>query len=77
MPQLRSEDERRIGMKITIEIPNESILCTVSIATQTERNIISLGVFPICTGDLRDGATIDFKTSYDERNKQTEKGGAE
>lgn len=64
-------------MKITIEIPDESILCTVSIATQTERNVVSLGVFPICTDELKDGATVDFKTSYDERNKQTEKGGAE
>lgn len=67
-------------MKITIEIPEESILCTVSIATQTERNVVSLGVFPICTEKLKDGATLDFKTSYDERNKQAEeamKGGAE
>lgn len=62
-------------MKITIEIPNESILCTLSIATQTERNIVSLGVFPICTDELKDGAAFDFKTAYDERNKQTEKGG--
>ncbi len=63
-------------MRITIEIPNESILCTLSIATQTERNMVSLGVFPICTDELKDGATFDFKTSYDERNKQAEKGGA-
>lgn len=62
-------------MKIIIEIPDESVLCTLSIATQTERNTVSLGVFPICTDELKDGATLDFKTSYDERNKQTEKGG--
>lgn len=62
-------------MKITIEIPDESILCTVSIATQTERNMVSLGVFPICSADLKDGAIVDFKTSYDERNHPTEKGG--
>ena len=62
-------------MKITLEIPDESILCTVSIATQTAHNMVSLGVFPICSGDLKDGATVDFKTSYDERNKPTEKGG--
>lgn len=64
-------------MKITIEIPDESILCTVSIATQTERNVISLGVFPICSEDLKDGKTVDFKTPYDKQNKQNEKGGAE
>lgn len=64
-------------MKITLEIPDESILCTVSIATQTERNVVSLGVFPIFSDDLKDGKTVDFKTSYDEQNKQLEKGGAE
>lgn len=64
-------------MKITLEIPNESILCTVSIATQTKRNEVSLGVFPICTEELKDGATVDFKTSYDEKYKNNEKGGAE
>ena len=62
-------------MKITIEIPDESILCTLSIATQTERNMVSLGVFPICTDELKDGATFDFKTPYDEQNKKNEKGG--
>lgn len=62
-------------MKITLEIPDESVLCTVSIATQTARNEVSLGVFPICSDDLKDGKTLDFKTSYDERNKPTEKGG--
>ena len=56
-------------MKITLEIPNESILVTVSIATQTERNEVSLGVFPITTSELKDGATVDFKTSYDEKYK--------
>jgi hypothetical protein len=63
-------------MKITLEIPDESILCTVSIATQTERNVVSLGVFPIFADDLKDGKTVDFKTSYDRQNKQVEKGGA-
>ena len=54
-------------MKITLEIPEESILCTVSIATHTERNMVSLGVFPICSEDLKDGNTVDFKTPYDNR----------
>lgn len=64
-------------MKITLEIPDDSVLCTVSIATQTKQNVISLGVFPICSEDLKDGKTLNFKKSYDERNKPTEKGGAE
>ena len=62
-------------MKITIEIPEESVLCTVSIATQTTRNEVSLGVFPLCSNDLKDGNTVDLKTAYDNRNKSTEKGG--
>lgn len=62
-------------MKITIEIPEESVLCTVSIATATARNEVALGVFPICTKDLKDGNTVDFKTAYDNRNNSTEKGG--
>lgn len=64
-------------MKITLEIPDESILCTVTIATQTARNEVSLGVFPICSDDLKDGAMVDFKTSYDEKYKNNDKGGAE
>lgn len=62
-------------MKITLEIPDESILCTVSIATQTDRNEVSLGVFPICTEELKDGANLDYKTSYDEKYKNNEKCG--
>lgn len=54
-------------MKITMEIPDESILVSVSIATQTNKNEISLGVFPITSDDLKDGNTVDFKTSYDNR----------
>lgn len=62
-------------MKITIEIPEESVLCTVSIATQTARNEVALGVFPLCAKDLKEGNTVDLKTAYDNRNKSTEKGG--
>ena len=54
-------------MKITLEIPDESILLTASIATQTDKNEVSLGVFPITTAELKDGNTFDFKTSYDNR----------
>ena len=64
-------------MKITIEIPDESVLLTVSIATQTNRNEVSLGVFPVTTAELKDGNTMDFKTPYDKRKETTEKGGAE
>ena len=56
-------------MKITLEIPDESILLTVSIATKTDQNEVSLGVFPVVTSDLKDGNTVDFKTSYDEKYK--------
>ena len=64
-------------MKITMEIPDESILVSVSIATQIDRSEISLGVFPIVSDELKDGGFVDFKTSYDEKYKTTEKGGAE
>ena len=52
-------------MKITMEIPDESILVTVSIAThKANTKVVSLGVFPIVSADLKDGNTVDFKTSY-------------
>lgn len=54
-------------MRITLIIPDETILLTASIATQTDKNEISLGVFPITSVDLKDGNTVDFKTSYDNR----------
>lgn len=59
-------------MKITLEIPDESKLLTVSIAVQADKNELSLGVFPITTGELKDGNAFDFKTPYDNR-----KGGEE
>lgn len=61
-------------MKITIDIPDETILVTVSIATQEENRTVSLGVFPIPTAGLKDGNTVDFKTSYDKQKETTEKG---
>ena len=53
-------------MKITMEIPEESVLVTVSIAAQDVDNpyLVKLGVFPIATADLKDGNTVDFKTAY-------------
>ena len=61
-------------MKITMEIPDESVLVTVSIATQDRENLqqINLGVFPIASADLKDGNTVDFKRSYDEIYKKSE-----
>ena len=59
-------------MRITLIIPDETILLTASIATQTDKNEVSLGVFPITSADLKDGNTVDFKTPYDNR-----KGGGE
>lgn len=61
-------------MKITMEIPNESVLVTVSIATQDKKNLhqLNLGVFPIPSADLKDGNTVDFKRSYDEMYKKSE-----
>lgn len=61
-------------MKITMEIPDEAILVSVSIATQAKSNLrdIKLGVFPIVTDELKDGNTVDFKTAYDDMLKESE-----
>ena len=64
-------------MKITMEIPEETVCVTVSIATQTDKNVVALGVFPVGSSDLKDGNTVDFKSSYDKMKETTEKGGAE
>lgn len=61
-------------MKITMIIPDESILVTVSIATQDKnRHTLNLGVLPIPSADLKDGNTVDFKTVYDNMQKESEK----
>lgn len=59
-------------MKITMEIPDESVLVTVPIATQAKGDLrnIRLGVFPIVTDELKDGNTVDFKTAYDNMSKK-------
>ena len=61
-------------MKIIMEIPDDSVLVTVSIATQVKGDLrnINLGVFPIGTADLKDGNTVDFKTSYDNLQRESE-----
>lgn len=61
-------------MKITMEIPDDSVLVTVSIATQVKGDLhnVSLGVFPIGTADLKDGNTVDFKTAYDDMRRESE-----
>ena len=62
-------------MKITMVIPDETVLAAITLATQEESHTVSLGVFPIATAELKDGNTFDYKTSYDERKKEAEKGG--
>ncbi len=61
-------------MKITMEIPNETVLVTVSIVTRDKKNPLNLrlGVMPIATDDLKDGNTVDFKTAYDNIVKKSE-----
>lgn len=57
-------------MKVTMELPDETVLVTVSIATQETPTTINLGVFPITSVDLKDGNTVDFKTSHDSMKKK-------
>ena len=61
-------------MKITMEIPDESVLVTVSIATQDKDNPrqINLGVMPIPSAELKDGNVVDFKTAYDKMYRKSE-----
>ena len=61
-------------MKITMDIPDDAVLVTVSIATQKKGDLhnISLGVIPIGTTDLIDGNTVDLKTAYDNMIKEGE-----
>ena len=61
-------------MKITIEIPDESRLVTLSIACQHKENpqTLQLGVFPLASEELKDGNIIDVKTAYDNAYKKSE-----
>ena len=61
-------------MKITIEIPEETVLATVSLATQSKDDFktLHLGVFHIATADLVDGNTVDFKSSYPTKESEGE-----
>ena len=56
-------------MKITIEIPDNTVLVTVSLAVQNEDNPrnIMMGVIPIFTKDLKDGNTVDLRPNATER----------
>ena len=59
-------------MKITIEIPDDTILATVSLARQNKAFQVSLGTFHICTADLVDGGTVDFTKYPIEESEDTE-----
>jgi hypothetical protein len=63
-------------MKITMVIPDESVLVTISLATQDKDDprTINLGVLPIPSKDLIDGNTVDFKTPYDKEVKRKSEG---
>jgi hypothetical protein len=60
-------------MKITIEIPDNTVLATVSLAVQDKDNPrnIMMGVIPILTKDLKDGNTVDLRPK-DEKSEDTE-----
>ena len=60
-------------MKITIEIPDNTVLATVSLATMDKFNPLSvrLGVINIGTKDLKDGNTVDLRPK-DEESEDTE-----
>lgn len=60
-------------MKITIEIPDNTVLATVSLATMDKSNPfnVRLGVMNICSKDLKDGNTIDIRPK-DEKSEDTE-----
>ena len=60
-------------MKITIEIPDSTVLATVSLATMEKGNPfnVRLGVMNICTKDLKDGNTVDCRPK-DEESEDTE-----
>lgn len=60
-------------MKITIEIPDNTVLATMSLATQDKTNPfnIRLGVINICSQDLTDGNTVDLRPK-DEESENTE-----
>lgn len=53
-------------MKITIEIPDSTVLATVSLATQDREHPfnINLGVCNIDTKELIDGNTVDLRPKY-------------
>lgn len=59
-------------MKITMEIPDDTVLATVSIAVQEidKPYQVRLGVFPIASSNLKDGSTVDFKSSYESLYKK-------
>ena len=58
-------------MKLTIIIPDDTVLATLSLARQDDARNVCLGVFHICTADLVDGKELDYrpKCTESEDNK--------
>ena len=54
--------------EITIEIPDNTVLATVSLAIQNKDNPrnVMMGVIPILTEDLKDGNTVDLRPKDEE-----------
>lgn len=50
-------------MKITIEIPDNTVFATVSLAVQNKDNPLNImmGVIPILAEDLKDGNSVDLR----------------
>lgn len=55
-------------MKITMIIPDNTVIATVSLATQDKANPqnIRLGVLNICSDKLTDGNTVDLRPKDEE-----------
>lgn len=53
-------------MKITIEIPDDTVLATLSLVRQDNAFRASIGTFHLCTADLIDGNIIDYRPKYKE-----------
>lgn len=59
-------------MRITIEIPDSTVLATVSLATMEKNPFnVKLGVMNIATKDLIDGNTVDLRPK-DKESEDTE-----
>ena len=58
-------------MKITLEIPDNTILGTISLATvEMDTFTVGLGTHNLCTADLVDGNTITIKRKIEESEEK-------